>query len=317
MFFMITGFLFWGKMLSKTGEPDWLKLYVDRVFRIGPLYLFGASILIIGALVLSGGRLREPPGRVGVEIVRWLALGATTGGAVNGFTKTGDLIANVTWTLRYEWVFYASLVVTALFARRRLTSWAFPAVGFVVAMAVLIIRELSGQSPAPYAFLALFFAGMFTAAAKPWVLQIDFAKPIWSAGAAALILAVLLLFSTAYAAAPIALLGAAFFLIASGASLFGLLNTRAARRLGDISFGIYLLQGAILAGAFATPAQRTFASASGLNHWLLISIAGVALIGVATASHILIERPGVRLGHAFLAACRGGMVKTERRFRDA
>jgi peptidoglycan/LPS O-acetylase OafA/YrhL len=58
----------------------------------------------------------------------------------------------------------------------------------------------------------------------------------------ALLLAVLCLFPSAYTAAPIILLGGAFFLIANGASLFGLLNTKPAVRLGNVSYGLYLLQ---------------------------------------------------------------------------
>lgn len=36
-----------------------------------------------------------------------------------------------------------------------------------------------------------------------------------------------------------------FHLLTSGATLFGLIELRAARRLGNISYGIYLLQGLV------------------------------------------------------------------------
>src|ERR1700761_4154599 len=44
LFFMITGFLFWGRLLRAHGRPDWRILYIGRVFRIGPLYLLAAAI---------------------------------------------------------------------------------------------------------------------------------------------------------------------------------------------------------------------------------------------------------------------------------
>ena len=40
MFFMITGYLFWSRVVTERGRLDWLQLYIGRVFRIGPLYLF-------------------------------------------------------------------------------------------------------------------------------------------------------------------------------------------------------------------------------------------------------------------------------------
>jgi peptidoglycan/LPS O-acetylase OafA/YrhL len=52
--------------------------------------------------------------------------------------------------------------------------------------------------------------------------------------------------SHVYAAGPIILLGGAFFLIISGAKLFSLLSSRPARRLGNVSYGIYLLQELIM-----------------------------------------------------------------------
>jgi peptidoglycan/LPS O-acetylase OafA/YrhL len=119
---------------------------------------------------------------------------------------------------------------------------------------------------------------------------------VFSAIAAALLLSVLGVCSTAYATMPICLLGTVFFRIANGTSLFGLLDTRAARRLGDISFGIYLLQGLVFAATFATQAARNFALSSPVHHWALVALASVLLISLATAAHVFIERPGIDLG---------------------
>lgn len=296
IFFMITGFLFWSQILDKQGRPDWVRLYVGRIFRIGPIYWVVAGGAMLSVFVLTGFHTELRSLALLGQIARWCGLGFFSDSSFNGFPRAGVLLANVTWSLRYEWLFYASLIVTALFARSRLTGWAFPAVGLAAAMAALIVLDLTGRSPGQWAFLALFFVGMLTAAARSWVAKVEFERPLYSIAAAALMLTVLALFPTAYDAAPIALLGAAFFLIANGATLFGLLTTRPARRLGDVSFGIYLLQGFVLSALFATDGARTFALSAPWRHWTLIGVGAFILIAVATAAHALIERPGVDLG---------------------
>ena len=47
VFFMITGFLFWGKLLRTKGRPRWNALYIGRLFRIGPLYLVVVVIMLV------------------------------------------------------------------------------------------------------------------------------------------------------------------------------------------------------------------------------------------------------------------------------
>ena len=79
-------------------------------------------------------------------------------------------------------------------------------------------------------------------------------------------------------------------------SLFGLLKTRAAIRLGDVSYGIYLLQGLILGAVFRPHFSRTWDQSSVLGHWVLCLVCGVLLIAVATATHMWIERPGILAG---------------------
>jgi peptidoglycan/LPS O-acetylase OafA/YrhL len=69
-------------------------------------------------------------------------------------------------------------------------------------------------------------------------------------------------YPTAFDIGPVAVLAAAFYLIVSGCTVFGILTTRAARRLGDVSYGIYLQQGLVLALMFASAGARTITLAS-------------------------------------------------------
>jgi peptidoglycan/LPS O-acetylase OafA/YrhL len=103
-------------------------------------------------------------------------------------------------------------------------------------------------------------------------------------------------FPNAYAPAAILLLGVPFFLIVSGCSLFGLLTNRAARRLGEVSYGVYLLQGIVLTVVALLPPLRTFAVASPLHHWVMVLLEAIALVLFAMLAHVAIERPGIQLG---------------------
>jgi len=296
LFFMITGFLFWSQILDKHGRPDWGRLYIGRVFRIGPIYLAAVAAMVACVFFLTGAHLQVSMGTLARQLAEWGALGLRSGSPINGFPEPGVLLANVTWSLRWEWFFYASLIVTALFARNRIMAWALPSVGLVASLGLLVRGHSAVGAPSAFAFIALFCIGMLTAAARGMASKVAFQTPLFSAIAAALLLSVLGACSTAYAILPICVLGAAFVLIANGTSLFGLLNTRPARRLGDISFGIYLLQGLVFAATFATQAARTFALSSPAHHWALVALASVLLISLATAAHVFIERPGIDLG---------------------
>ncbi len=47
IFFMITGFLFWTKLLDQGGRIDWRKLYISRIFRVVPLYWLAVAIIVV------------------------------------------------------------------------------------------------------------------------------------------------------------------------------------------------------------------------------------------------------------------------------
>jgi peptidoglycan/LPS O-acetylase OafA/YrhL len=130
--------------------------------------------------------------------------------------------------------------------------------------------------------------------------RLVFAKPLkipqWvlSTGIVGCLALVLLLFKNVCSTLPILILGVAFVLVMFDGTLFGLLLTRPAKRLGDISYSIYLLQGPIFFLVFASASVRSFATESAWSYWTVVIIAALALTIVATATHVLIERPGIR-----------------------
>jgi len=294
LFFMITGFLFWARMIESKSRPDWVKLYIGRVFRIGPMYLFVVCIAMIGAIVKLGLYLNFEWAQLAREALAALFLGlipVLPRGAV------WFLLAGVTYTLAFEWLFYLSLPISGLACRRPGGHLLFPLGALIAVMGALFIKP---DLPAPIATLAFFLIGMVCACLKQ--LDVKVKAPAWLLSSAICVIVAFVFadLDTISAALPAALLGLVFFLITSGSTIFGLLTWRAARRLGDISYGIYLMQGLILAIIFRAALVRDLTAASPAWHWIAVFTAGCLLVIAATATHELIEQPGIRAGKALI-----------------
>ncbi len=306
VFFMITSYLFWCRLIDEHGRPDWVQLYVGRVFRIAPLYLTMILLMVVLVMIQARWHFNVPVRAFLRGLAPWLALGLLDPTDINAHPATLILNAGVAWSLRYEWLFYLSLPLLAWVAGRG------PARTGVVLAAVAagFVWTARGR---PYvlaagdpAFTTLFLIGMACATAdrSGWTAKLSdrTASVIFAALA-------LVLFSTcqiAYAPLAMALLGSCFYLVVSGCSLFGLLTHRASKRLGDISYGIYLLQGLVLASLFQFQRVRAFALASPQRHWAIILTGAVLLVGLAALAHAWIERPGILLGKQVLRFAGGG-----------
>lgn len=132
LFFMITAFLFFSKLLNEKNGVNWLRLYVSRVMRIMPMYLFVVGVMLVVVGVLSDWKLAGSLSELLVEVAKWVLFFQVN---VNDVNATALITAGVTWTLPYEWVFYLALPAFALFLAGR-SSWlmfVFPVLGFVYA----------------------------------------------------------------------------------------------------------------------------------------------------------------------------------------
>jgi peptidoglycan/LPS O-acetylase OafA/YrhL len=130
------------------------------------------------------------------------------------------------------------------------------------------------------------------------------ANPLASVIVGILICAVFIAFNSSHNVGATVLLGGAFYLISSGCSFFGILTSRPARRLGDVSYGIYLLQGLVLTIVFSIDRARDIALRSALGHWSIALVCAILLLAVATATHVGIERSGIEIGKRLGRALR-------------
>jgi peptidoglycan/LPS O-acetylase OafA/YrhL len=210
------------------------------------------------------------------------------------------LLANATWTIKREWLFNFSLPLVGLPTRSAVLHLPFTFVGLIASSAAAALY------PARTGLVwdLLFLAGMTCASLHEKGLSCRLSDNVASV-IVIFLLPVVFFFPDTYSVIPALLLGGVFYLITSGCSVFGLLVSRPARRLGDISYGIYLLQGLALAALFQSEILRSLAVASPVYHWGLGLLSAVLLIFIATAAHVVIERPGIALGRRVSAAVTG------------
>lgn len=301
LFFMITGFLFFSKLLDGRERPiDWGRLFVSRFLRLVPMYVFVMLLLFAIVAVLSGGTLREPGARLAADALRWLGFTVYGVPDLNGVDGTSHIVASVTWSLRYEWPFYFALPLMALLLGRR------PPLRYVVLGAVATAICVYPMPPA-WIFPAQAFLGGIAAAvlARSGVFRRWAQTPPASAAILVLLGVVVARFPTAFDWRPLMLLAAAFALIAGGNTLFGALTHPVSRTLGEMAYSIYLLHGIVLFGLFAFVLGVDHAkSLTPLQHWGVLVVLAPVLIGICYATFRCIEYPAMHRTDAATAWLR-------------
>lgn len=292
LFFMITGFLFFNKLLESKVKPiDWRALYISRLFRITPLYL----VLIALVFVIVGQHTQWTQKENTVDLLQHLAdwLFFTFPGApdINRMPQTFTIVAGVTWSLTYEWFFYISLPVWAwLIGTKPQRTWLF-GMG-VLALTLAVLYHPNGRH------LKSFLSGALAAylvRSEKWR-QVA-SSPTASLLAIAALTTAVLGFPSAYQSMPWVLLTLVFAIISGGNTLFGALTNKASHSLGEMAYSIYLLHGLALYVTLNWAVGATAARAlSATQHWLLAILITPMLIILTLLSYRLIEQPGVMLG---------------------
>ena len=290
LFFMITGFLFWTKLLDgRTREFDWPRLYVSRLLRLTPLYVF---TMVVGALLLASSmhfQLLVPVRQLAVEAIRWLSFTILGTPAVNGSKESLVVIAGVTWTLPYEWLFYCALPLAGPLVGVR-TSWRW------VAGAVLVTAGIAHRIKPEMVFLAAFAGGIFTAYLVRSAAFCARARRTYAGGFAIAALGAAFFLCPSLSRSPaLVLLTVAFAIVTAGNTLGGLLTWPAARLVGEITYSVYLLHGLVLFSVFhflIGPARA--ASFTALEHWLVIFACAPLTVLICCGTFRWIEAPAMQ-----------------------
>ncbi|MBL8881702.1 MAG: acyltransferase [Hyphomicrobium sp.] len=296
VFFMITGALFYAKIIDRDSRFSWAQLYVSRIFRIVPLYWL-VTTAVIAIVAFKSGGFPGDPGRNLLAIMKWLTFQGMPNLA--GVQGSGRFVAYAPWTLAYEWLFYFSLPLLALVcgAARSLSMPTFAAplviatVGTIVSPIAFGGWRLSFVLPFALGMLAIELtrrpqvAGLLRMPAWAWI------------GVASLGLA-MTQFPTAFESTPQIILFVFFLTVAAGNTYFGILSHPTSLVLGDASYSIYLLHGLVLSlfmGELLGPASGrpdTFI-------WVALPVLATVVCTVSIFTYHRLEAPAIASGKRF------------------
>jgi len=294
IFFFISAFLFYGKVKNGMPVRAWLILYIGRFFRIAPLYIFAALLVVLISFAEDGWSFLTPVSENVANILAWMSLGILGLPPLNGDEKTFAIIAGVTWTLRYEWLLYFSLPAISLIGLlgRRVARIAVlcALLGLSTVFSELWLLGFST------AIASAFFFGMLAEEVSQAVAASHLKGP--AAAVAGLIALCLALWAPLPPFHPLQLAASLIFFLPVVADnrYLGIFHLKTSRQLGDISYSLYLLHGIVLHLIL----QQALSGRLILDNatWLWMPfVCGLTVIA-SYLTYRLIELPGIALGRA-------------------
>ena len=292
IFFMLTGYLFWGKARARSGKMNAWKLWRGRLYRIAPLYLFSLVIVLLVAAIQTGGHWLVLDNWK--PLLRLFALGAVSWHNI-GQVNLGEYNAGVVWTLWYEWNYYLILPFIAWLALgRRILGVAM----IFYALTFSCLWFNLNLQPGLFFILGMLCPVLL----EDQRLRSQLLRPI------AAVLAILATISLCWLGRgylftkvpSISLAGALFplfFVAAAGNSFFGFLTNPATRCLGAMSFSLYLLHGIIFRLEFRILKSAGLSELPQLDVWLIIIVTAMATTLLCAATYRWIEFPFLSTSH--------------------
>jgi peptidoglycan/LPS O-acetylase OafA/YrhL len=290
MFFMITSFLFYDKLLNaRERRFDWKAFFIGRFFRIAPLYYVVLIFVFLTVAYLSDWRVVDSPQVISIAVAKWLLFTIPTAAPLNGHTDSWIIMAGVTWSLRYEWCFYLALPLISLAVRQR-PGWLL----LLVSVAALFIGWRIGLNSR---FAAVFLGGILAAYLVRDPRFTRFCEKKIASVLVLLCFAAALQFDNLLQIAPCIALITAFCVIAGGADMFGLFSLPTSHRLGELAYGIYLIHGIVLFVAINFVVGKDVAADMAVSiYWMFIAVLALITLALSGMAYHYIEKPGIALG---------------------
>ena len=287
---MITGYLFTTKILKEKHKTDWVKLYISRIFRIYPLYIFALLVISLIIFINPEHRANLDFSHLFSQYFDWLLFNGVN---IHTHDHSHLIIAGVEWTLRYEWLFYLSLPFIALIIT--LNRW------FALLLSVFAayyFYENDTLFTFETVYFIFFIIGGLAAVLYRYIEPFT-SKYIDNIFVSIIITAALLyavFYKELYDPLPISLVALFFISIAWGNSLFGLMHKRASILLGEISYSIYLLHGAVIYTLFTLLEIIDLKAITATEHTYLMPLVVPMVITTALFTYLFIEKPGIEFG---------------------
>lgn len=272
LFFLITGYLFLNR-IRKT-DLNWRNLYLSRVKRIYPLYLFALFFIVILTIYSTNNH---------DGLLRWLKHWLLFRGGNFADFPSVLTIAGVQWTLRYEWGFYLLLpIIYMLWHRTIIKTWW---IWLVVVLGIYTVRKTE------ISFYYLFLLALPSVFWQKQITQLIQKFPKITHIFMYLLLLLTLFFTQAYTLIQMVGCAIIFTGIASGYSYGGILTHKGMKILGDISFSIYLLHGLVLYFAFTIFGIYDFSHANIYTYTIFMPLIYILTIILSLITYRWIERP--------------------------
>lgn len=306
IFFMITGFLFIGKIdrARLKMEFDFLALMKSRVFRICPLYLFAVIITILLSFHTMLYQFTDIQNII-KDIFKWIVF---LGDSVNGYQDSKRITAGVTWTLRYEWLFYISLLGIYFVSKIR---YGMAFLGFAVAIFSLLQIDFLYFNSLYLIFFVI--GGVSYFINKRYTGRFEreiFKSKIFSVILIISMLLVLFIPEQKYLLLFSILSFLFFIIIVMGGDCFGLLRLKTSRALGEISYSIYLMHGIVFFLIFKVIFPNIITN-DFYKYSLLLPVGILCVVFFSTFTFLKIELPFIRMGKGRLRKNKQPKVETE------
>lgn len=290
MFFMITSFLFYDKLMNARARRfDWKAFLIGRFFRIAPLYYVVLIFVFLTVAYLSDWRAVDSPQVISLAVAKWLLFTIPTAAPLNGHTDSWIIMAGVTWSLRYEWCFYLALPLISLAVGQR-PGWLL----LLVSVVALIVGWRIGLN---IRFAAVFVGGILAAYLVRDPRFTRFCEKKIASVLVLLCFAAALQFENLLQIAPCMALITAFCVIAGGADMFGLFSLPTSHRLGELAYGIYLIHGIVLFAAINfVVGKNATADMSVPIYWMFVAVLALVTLALSGMAYHYVEKPGIVLG---------------------
>ncbi|CAN5576358.1 acyltransferase [soil metagenome] len=288
LFFMITGFLFWGKILNDGGHFDVRNHIRGRLTRLAPMYLTIATLATI-IMVWSLWPMHIAPSRIGATLFTIYAMGITKWAVLHGF-DTGRTVAGVTWSLKYEWIFYG--VLPLLIGLRHPRWITMMVIGYVV----YFISTTHGWIHKPFGPSFNLIGGMAVAQIQhSGALSRIAWRSRWMSCVGLLILiAMPIALDRGVPILLFPLTTTLFLIIVKGNSFFGVLTSPGPKAVGTISYSVYLLHGMVL--YLANPLLGRLTGPDSVTlYWLALSGVGLVAVAISAVTYRWIEHPFIEM----------------------
>lgn len=287
LFFIITAFLFTTKLLeSKKDDFEWIKYIKSRFFRMFPMYFISIIAIFIIVFIESNFEIKENVITIFKSSLSWLFFTINGSNEINGFDNTYLIDAGVTWTLPYEWMFYFLLPILALAFKLKVNlKIIISFTGMFIMIALLNKAKFTPFIP--------FISGVLCALLiYKYNLRHLFQKNIYSIISILLMACSIFFVHRGNRPIPVIITTFLFILIACGNNFFGILSQLFSRKLGQITYSIYLIHGIVLFLVFHNIIGYKLASKlTEIEHWGIISLCIFPIIFISQLTFKYIELP--------------------------